>query len=102
MQQWQVLSVAVAIGATIGVVPSVATPQPAFRLTPQLQEQIASAARDRAAYVQAGQPHGAIIHVGIGGVDSGVMVDGTFVQLEYLECVGQAGVRWEEDGSARC
>lgn len=103
MSTTRVLILSVAIGAAIGAAPSIAQRPPSGpTLTPQLAAQVQAAARERAAYIAAGQPHGSLIHAGMGGVDSGVVVDGRFVQLEYLDCLADPAARWYEDGSAAC
>ena len=105
MNQARVLVVAVALGATLGVVPTIAGRHPVPHtpsITPQLQAQVQAAARTRHAYLDSGSPHGPVIVAGMGGVDSGVMVEGRYVQLEYLDCIGDPAARWYEDGSATC
>lgn len=103
MSEVRVLLAAVAIGAALGAAPSIAQrPVSAPRITPELAAQVQAAARVRHAYIEAGQPHGPVIVAGMGGTDSGVMVDGQFVQLDYLGCVGDPAARWYEDGSATC
>ena len=99
------LILCVALGAALGAAPSIAqqaAPDSPAALTPALAAQVQAAARERAAYLAAGSPYGPVQDWGFYGVDSGVMVAGRFVQLEYLDCLDQPHARWYEDGSASC
>ena len=99
------LVLCVALGAALGAAPSIAqqaAPDSPAALTPALAAQVQQAARDRAAYLAAGSPYGPVQDWGYYGVDAGVMVDGRYVQLAYLDCLGDPAARWFEDGSASC